>query len=171
MEEFFCYKQKLPKKLRDKVDFSKPPIDHYNFYRRQDNDQENEEEEDHENFDLEPYREQIARFEQTLTTGSSAGMLWNNNKNQENNTTLEATEFDDTSNSLHFTQSDKKPTSTIFSMDRDHLEVMRLELQNNNSQDSEDCDDSSQEGNDDNTNEKEKKLTEIERDILHKNYG
>merc|ERR1712173_505315 len=156
----------LPKKLRDKIDFSKPPIDHYNFYRRQDNDQEeNDEDDENEKFDLEPYREQISRFEQTLTTGNSSGMLWSQNLDQHLTTDLQ--QFEDISN---FTNSDKKPTSTIFSMDRDHLEVIRLELQNN-SQDSEDCDDSSQEGNDDNANEKEKKLAEIERDILHKNYG
>merc|ERR1711970_1301962 len=87
----FCYKNKLPKKMQSK-NFSAPPIDHYNFYRRQDNNREEDEEEDedeHQNqeIDLEPYREQIARFEQTLTTGTSAGMIWNNNNNNIEETT------------------------------------------------------------------------------------
>merc|ERR1712117_266135 len=100
--------------------------------------------------------------------------MWNNNNNNNNTETID---FEETSNFLPppnscFDTSDKNKTSTIFSMDREHLEVIRQELaNNNNSQDSEDCDESSQEGNDNDSNEKEKKLAEIERDILHKSYG
>merc|ERR1711970_669177 len=153
----FCYKNKLPKKMQSK-NFSAPPIDHYNFYRRQDNNREEDEEEDeveqqNQEIDLEPYREQIARFEQTLTTGTSAGMIWNNNIEE----TTKSNDFEENSQifpaSSCFDTSDKHKTNTttsIFSMDREHLEVIRLELaNNNNSQDIEDCDESSQEGNND----------------------
>jgi len=181
----FHYSQMLPKKYQSKTYTA--PIDHYNFYRRQDNNDSSMDSQ--EETDLEPYREQIARFEQTLTTGSSSGM-WSENKNTSRNEFSEhktgllenLTDLETPTSTYDFTETcdlnqvydsaDKNTKNTgeaIFSMDRDHLDVIKLELANN-SQDSEDGDDSSQEGQD-NMSEREKKLAEIERDILHKSYG